>query len=59
MELVPMWTWFHVFGVQNKWDDVWLKSSLLDFETHCSSNMFYYVFMFLLCKEFIEVFVGT
>ncbi len=54
-----MWTRFQLFGIQNKWDGVWSKSSFLDFEAHRNSTMFYCVFMFLLCKEFVEVFVGT
>jgi hypothetical protein len=46
------------FVVQDKWDDVWSKSSFLDFEAHRSSIVFCCVYVFLLCKEFIEVFFG-
>jgi hypothetical protein len=35
------------------------ESKFLDFETHCSSIVFCCVFVFLLCKKFVEVFVGT
>jgi hypothetical protein len=41
------------------WDDVWLEYSFLDFEAHHNFDMFYYVFMFLLYKKFVEVFLGT
>lgn len=54
-----MWARFQYFGVQNKWDGVWSKSNSLDVETHCSSVMFSYVYVFLLCKEFVEVFIAT
>jgi hypothetical protein len=55
-----MWMGFQLFGVQNKWDHVWSNSKFLDFEAYPSSVVFWCVYVFLLCKEFVEVFfVGT
>jgi hypothetical protein len=47
---------FQFFGVQDKWDGVWSKLNFLDFEAHRS---FHYVYVFLLCKEFVDAFVDT
>ncbi len=35
------------------------KSNFLDFETRHSSVVSYYVYVFFLCKEFVDIFVGT
>ncbi len=35
------------------------ESKFLDFETHRSYVVFCCVSVFLLCKKFVEVFVGT
>jgi hypothetical protein len=59
MEPIPMWIGFQFFCVQYMWDGVWLKYSFLDFEAHHNFDMFSCVFMFLLYKKFVEVFIGT
>ncbi len=36
-----------------------IKIQFSGFETHHNFVVFYYVVVFILCKEFVEVFVGT
>jgi hypothetical protein len=50
---------FQLFGVRDKWDGVWLESNVLNFEPHQNFVVFCYVYVFLLCKELVEIFVGT
>jgi hypothetical protein len=49
---------FQFCDVHDKGDNVSSKSIFLDFEAQHSVVVFCYVYVFLLCKEFVEIFVG-